>query len=115
MMALSHQILKTRKHLNKWESWMIITDAATGRMWHPLLSTSFNPTLPHFESLIATRKTQIQQELDYEANDLNLTTDEERLLEHYRSIKEDVIVGIRNNPNVTQQQAADAIDAMHLA
>jgi len=78
-------------------------------MWHPLLCTPRQPTDQELDALIAYRTVLIQQELDYEANDLNLTTDEDALLDYYRGIKADIILRIRRYPGATLQQAGDYI------
>jgi len=111
--SLTDKLIRTRKYLNQWESEFLVTDTETGRMWHPLLCTPEEPTQAELDVLITSRKMLIQQDLDYEANDLNLTTDEDALLDYYRGIKRDVILRIRQYPGATLQQAADYISSKY--
>lgn len=109
-MALTHQIVGTIAYLNQWNSRVVITDTSTGRLWDEELCTPTQPTQVELDALIAHRKTIIQQELDFEANDMNLTVDEKRALEYLRNIKQDIVLQVRAYPAVTLAQAQTYVD-----
>ena len=108
-MALTHQIIGTKQYLDQWETDVVITDTATGKVRDEKICTSSQPTQEQLDSLIEKRKTIIQQEMDLEVNSLNLPADEEALLEYYRGIKIDIVLRIREYPAATLQQASDYI------
>lgn len=108
-MALTHSISGIRQYQSKYLLDIAVTDTVTGRIYNPQFSLDSSPDSAEQESWATVAKNRVQAELDYEANDMNLTTDEDRLLEYYRGIKRDVILRIRAFPGVTPQQAKDYI------
>ena len=108
-MALTHTLIETRPYLNSWLVILYITDTDTGLVYNRRFNIGHDPSGVEVEALAVTAKTRIQDELDYQVNDLNLTTDEDSLLEHYRNIKRDLILRIRQVPGATLQQAQDYI------
>jgi len=106
---LKHTVIETRPYLDKWESLIDIQDTDTGRIYHEMFSTQNEPTPDMLAPLVSRAKERIRRQIEIERNDLNLTTDEDRLLDHYRGIKTDIILRIRQYPGATLQQAADYI------
>lgn len=106
---LDHELIKRRQYLAKWESLIDITDSDTGRIYHEMFTTAEYPTVEILTPMVVRAKQRIQAQLDVEENDLNLTIDEDRLLDYYRNIKRDIILEIRAHPAATLQQAADYI------
>ncbi len=114
-MAFTHNIIEVRSYLDSWLVNIEITDTGTGQIYNRRFNSGHDPSAPEQEAFAATAKLRIQAELDYEANDLNLTSDEDVLLEYYRGIKTDVILRIRQSPGATLQQAADYISGKYPA
>lgn len=108
-MPLTHELIKTRQYLQQWETLIDIIDTDSGKRYHQCFCTDTEPAEPMIAPLLQGAKNRIQLELDYEANLLNLTADEEALLEYYRNIKRDVVLRIRQYPQATLQQASDYI------
>ena len=108
-MSLEHILIKRREYLGKWESLVNITDTASGRIYHEMFTTRDYPTVEILTPLVIRAKARIQQQIDLAANDFNTTSDEEQLLGHYRNIKRDIILQVREYPAATLQQASDYI------
>lgn len=108
-MALTHTVIETRLYLNKWLVKINVTDTATGKVYNRRFQNATDPDQARLDELATLAKERIQAELGYEANAMNLTTDEDHLLEYYRNIKIDIILRIRQFPNATIQQASDYI------
>ncbi len=107
-MPLTSQILETREQSGRWLTLINFTDDV-GRVYNRRYQSRTEPDVTRLNELIALGKSQIQTELDMEANPMNLTTDEDQLLEYYRGIKRDIILHIRQFPGATAQQAKDYI------
>lgn len=108
-MALTNIIKGIRPYLSKYLLGIVITDTVTGKIYNREFSLDHSPDAVEQESWATVAKDRIQKELDYQANAMNLTTDEDRLLEYYRNIKRDIILRIRQFPLATAQQAKDYI------
>jgi len=113
IMAFTHNIIEVRPYLDSWLVNIEITDTDTGRIYNRRFNSDHNPSAPEQEAFAAVAKLRIQAGLDYEANDLNLTSNEDVLLEYYRGIKTDVILRIREYPGANLQQAADYISGKY--
>lgn len=107
--VLNHVVIETRPDLNKWLALINVTDTVSGKVYNYRFSVDSDPSAGELDALAIIAKTRIQAELDCEANDLNLTTDEDLLLEVYRILKTDVILRIRAVPDDTAQQTKDYI------
>jgi hypothetical protein len=112
-MALTHTIIETRQELSKHMAIIEVVDTVTGAVYvrRPMFRT--DPSIAELNAQIAIEKERIQLEIDLYANDLNLTTDEDRLLGYYRGIKNDIILRVRQYPAATLQQAADYISGKY--
>ncbi len=104
-MTLVHDIIEVRPHLGSWLILIEITDTDTGEIYCRRFKSSHDPTLPEQEAFATIAKTRIALEFNYEANELNNTVDEQILLTYYRDIKKDIVLRIRQFPNVTLQEA----------
>jgi hypothetical protein len=109
-MALTHQIVETRQYLNGWLSIVNIVDTATSKIYHRRFNTPTQLTSGELDALVEAAKVLIQAEIDFDANDMNLSADEERAVEYLRNIKRDIVVQIRAAPAVTLAQAQTYID-----
>ncbi len=112
-MALIHTITDIRQYLSKHLLDIEIADTETGKIYNSQFSLDSNPDAAAQESWATVAKDRIQAELDFDANAMNLSTDEDRLLEYYRNIKRDIVVRIRAFPTATAQQASDYIAAQY--
>lgn len=108
-MALTHVITEIRPYLSDYIVRITVTDTVTGKIYDREFNLDHSPDSTEQESWATVAKNRVQAELDFEANDMNLTTDEEKLLEKYRDIKRDIILRIRAVPAATAQQAKDYI------
>jgi hypothetical protein len=104
-MALTHTLIETRTYLNSYLALIDIKDTVTGKVYNRRFNVEHDPSAAELDALATTAKTRIQDDLDYEANGMNLTTDEDRLLEYYRNIKRDIVRRIRAVPGTTLAQA----------
>lgn len=109
-MALNETLKDSRAYLAGWLSIVDIVDSVTGRIFHHRFNTSSEPSSGELDTLIAAAKLGDQAELDYDANSMNLTRDEERAIEYLRNIKRDIIIQIRAFPGVTLAQAQSYVD-----
>lgn len=112
-MALEYIIAGIRPYQDKYLFNVVITDTVTGKVYTHPFSLNYSPDAAEQESYADLARDRIQLKLDYEANGMNLTTDEDRLLEYYRGIKEDIVRRIRVVPGATAQQAKDYIAAQY--
>lgn len=109
-MSLTHRITSIRPYQEKYLLSIEVTDDVSGMVYTPPpFSLPSSPNPGEQESWATIAKDRIQQELDYKANGMNLISDEDRLLEYYRGIKEDIVRRIRAVPGATAQQAKDYI------
>lgn len=108
-MALTHTIIETRPHLSKHLLIMEIADTITGLRYIRRSYFHTEPDSAEQEAQAVIEKERIQLQIDLDANDLNLTTDEDALLDYYRRIKIDVVLRIRQYPGATLQEASDYI------
>jgi hypothetical protein len=105
-MALAYTVVETRPYLNKWLALIDVTDTVTGKIYNRRFNIDNDPSAAELNALATIAKTRIQAELlDYEANAMDLSTDEDRLLEYYRNIKTDIILQIRAVPGASLAQA----------
>lgn len=109
-MALNETLKDSRAYLSGWLSIVDIVDSVTGRIFHHRFNTSSEPSSGELGILIAAAKLGDQAMLDYDANDMNLTRDEEKAIEYLRNIKRDIITQIRAHPAVTLVQAQAYVD-----
>lgn len=108
-MALTHKIIETRQYLDSWLSLVDINNSETGRIFHQRFNTSTMPTDQELAVLIDKAMLNIKKELDYEANDMNISADENTVMEYLRAIRSDMVMMIRQNPGCTLTQAQDYI------
>lgn len=108
-MALTHIIRGIRPYLAGYILSITVTDTVTGKIYNPYFNRDHIPDSTEQEFWATVAKSRIQAELDFLANDMNLTSDEDRLLKYYRGIKTDIILRIRAFPLATVQQAKDYI------
>ncbi len=104
-MALTHVITEIRPYLTSYILRITITDTVTGKIYSREFNLDHSPDSTEQDALATLAKTRIQIELDFEANAMNLTSDEDRLLEYYRGIKRDIVLRIRAVPGATLAQA----------
>lgn len=104
-MALTHIIRGIRPYLAGYILKITVTDTVAGKIYDPYFDLDHIPDSAEQESWATIAKNRIQAELDFLANDMNLTSDEDRLLEYYRGIKTDIILRIRTVPGATLVQA----------
>ena len=90
---------------------MRVVNSDTGKQYIRNFHSKTTPDQSRLDTLATLAQDRIQTELDYDANAMNLTTDEDRLLEYYRNIKRDFVLRIRAFPAATAQQAKDYIVA----
>lgn len=112
-MALTHTIIETRPYLSKYLLIMEIADMVTGLRYTRRPMFHADPNAAEQEAQAIIEKARIQQQIDLDANNLNLTTDEDALLDYYRRIKIDVVLRIRQYPGTTLQQASDYISGKY--
>lgn len=108
-MPLIHAIIETRQEGNRWRTRLRVVESDTGEQYIRMFQSKAAPDQARLDELGALAISRIQNELDMEANDMNLKTDAVRLLEYYRNIKRDIILRIRQFPGATAQQAKDYI------
>ncbi len=108
-MALSHNIIETRQNGSSWQIRLRVVDSDTEAQYIRNFQSKTMPDQARLDELGALAISRIQNELDMDANAMNLTTDEDRLLEYYRTIKGDIVLRIRQFPGATAQQAKDYI------
>lgn len=112
-MALTHTIIETRPYLAKYLLIMEIADTVTSLRYIRRSMFHTDPTLAQREVQAVVEKGRIQNQIDLDANSLNLTTDEDVLLNYYQRIKIDIVLRIRQYPAATLQQASDYIDGKY--
>ena len=112
-MALISKIVEKYQYLTQYCVRVNILDDATGRIYHSEYAFASDPTSIVIDTQIASTKLLIQQEIDFENNDMNLTIDEEKAIEYLRNIKNDTVKQIRANPTATKQQAINYINAKY--
>ena len=112
-MALKEKILEKYQYLTSWYVRINIIDDVTNKIYHHEIAFDHDPTTIDIDTEIAKVKTRVQAEIDYDANDMNLPTDEEEAVEYLRDIKADVIKRIRQYPAATKKQAIDYINSKY--
>jgi hypothetical protein len=110
-MALIHQVIELRSELSDWMILVDITDDSTGIVYNRRYNWDHNPAQAEIDAAIVIMKTRITLILEYEANAMNLSIDENRAIDYLRNIKQDMILRIRAFPGVTQLQTKNYIEA----
>lgn len=110
-MALVHNIIETRLEGIRWQTRLRVVDSDTGKQYIHVFQSEVDPDAAMLDALATLAKDRVQYQLDMDANAMNRTTDEDRLLEYYRNIKRDIVLRVRAFPGATAQQAKDYIAA----
>lgn len=112
-MALTHNISGIRPYLNNYLLNIVITDTVTGKLYSRQFSLDHSPDATEQDSWATLAKNRIQTEIDYEANEMNLREDQQRVLDYLDNILRGIIVNIRATPTVTLVQAQAYVDTSY--
>lgn len=110
-MALTHIITEIRQYLTDYIVKIEVTDTISGQVYSRRFNLDHIPDSTEQESFATLAKSRIQDEIDYEDNELNLRQDQQRILEYLDNILRDIIGNIRAVPTVTLAQAQTYIDS----
>ena len=106
-MALIHELKEIIPYYDIWLAKCDIIDNITTQRYY--YEWQFHEQVTSESQILIDQidiaKVNIQTEILYQQNDMNLPQDEEKALEYLRSIKLKIIEEIRENPNVTLTQA----------
>ena len=108
-MALTYTIIEIRQYLGSWLSLVDITDDE-GRIFHQRFNTPEPLTDQELKALIDKVMISIKRERDYDANSMNLYADEDKIMEHLRNIRSDMVTIVRQNPDCSVIQAQEYIN-----
>ena len=106
-MALIHELKEIISYHDIWLAKCDIIDDVTAQRYY--YEWQFHEQVTSESQILIDQidiaKVNIQTEILYQQNDMNLPQDEEKALEYLRNIKLKIIEEIRENPNVTLTQA----------
>lgn len=109
--VLSNRVVSVRPYLNSYLTDVEVTDSETGNKYNCRFSSSESPSEAEQATFASAAEASVQSEKDYDCNSLNLSVDENNLLEYYRNIKANIILQIRQYPAATLQQASDYVSS----
>jgi hypothetical protein len=111
-MALVDTIIEIRSYYDTWLVIVDIEDDITGQQYHYRwhFDSDVDETSNDVIDEIIKAKENIQAEILYIANMMNLPADEEIALEYLQNIKQAIVLEIRNTPAATLAQAQAYID-----
>jgi hypothetical protein len=110
---LNHTIIETRPYYSSWVTYYQIVDSDTGKIYSHAYNTDHDPSSVEKGNYAVILKERTQLNIDYQANNLNLTLDEDILLGYYRLIKRGIVLQIRLYPASTLIQASAYISTQY--
>lgn len=112
-MALSHTVIETRYAGTRWRTRLRVVDSDTGKQYIRNYQSKIAPDQGRLDALGALAESRIQNELDYEANVMNPTSDIDGLRDDLYALKLDIVRKLRQNNGVSLEQAQNYLNGKY--